>query len=149
MYAQLRALGGQNWVQSQHLGSEIQDYYTLYLATVKDRLAILISFSADKAHYAKYNPIFDKAIRTFKIVANQQLLFPKIPAPGAPDGFAIQGPSLKSEDLRPPPEQRSRSRTGVMIVLGFVLALIAGGLYIYQSKRKKISHSKSSRPRSK
>src|SRR5688572_3178272 len=47
MYAQPRTLAGSQWIQAQHLGSEIQDYYTLYLATVKDQLAILVSFSAE------------------------------------------------------------------------------------------------------
>src|ERR1700742_2944041 len=38
MSAAERQLGQQRWIQAQHLGSEVQDYYTLYLATVKDSL---------------------------------------------------------------------------------------------------------------
>ena len=155
MYAQSRLLGNQNWVQAQHLGSEIQDYYTLYLATVKEKLAILVSFSAEKAHYAKYNPIFDKAIRTIKITANQQLLIPKTPSAGS-QAFGIQAPGspvgtqLTAEDLMPPPERRPGPGKGVMTILILVLVALAGGaVYIYQSKRKKISHGKSTKPRSK
>src|SRR6266404_2792634 len=36
MSAQEQNLGGQRWIRAQHLGSEVQEYYTLYLATVKD-----------------------------------------------------------------------------------------------------------------
>src|SRR6266404_9720349 len=36
MSAQEQKLGDQKWIRAQHLGSEVQEYYTLYLATVKD-----------------------------------------------------------------------------------------------------------------
>src|ERR1700722_12017380 len=92
MSAQERNLAGTRWIQAQHLGSEVQDYYTLYLATVKDALAILVSFSTEKGKYQVYNPIFDKAIKTLKIVANNQLLFPRNSTGGQGDVIGIQVP---------------------------------------------------------
>jgi hypothetical protein len=142
MYAQQRALGGHTWVQSQHLGSEIQEFYTLYLATVKDQLAILVSFSAEKTRYTKYNPVFDRAIKTLKIVASQELLFNKNRRGGSEvigiQAGATPGSQLNPDDMLPPPARKSGLKP-ILIVLGFA-ALILGGLayHLYlQSHRQK------------
>lgn len=152
MYAQPRQLAGNQWVQAQHLGSEIQEYYTLYLATVKEQLAILVSFSAERNRYQKYNPIFDKAMKTLKIVANQQLLFPKNRQGSSSEviGINVQ-PSAGGEDMMPPPERPASGKSGLFkLVLFAVFALaVAFGVYRMTRKRKKISHSKSGKSRSK
>jgi hypothetical protein len=152
MYAQQRNLGGQAWVQAQHLSSEIQDFYTLYLATVKDRLAILISFSSEKTRYQVYNPMFDRVIRSLKITANQQLLFPKTNVGSTPaDMVGIQGPGSQGpvEDMMPPPEKRAHpSHMFTYALIGLLLAA-AGAAYIFKTRRKKITHSKTKRSRPK
>lgn len=138
MYAQERMLAQTKWVQAQHLGSEIQEFYTLYLATVKDQLAILVSFSAERNRYAKYNPVFDSAIKSLKIVANQQLLFPKGKlAQGETIGIVTGGPTDASDMLPPPPRKKS-SFTFILIVLGIVIA----GAAVYFTKRKKSKPTK-------
>jgi hypothetical protein len=151
MYAQQRQLGGHPWIQAQHLGSEIQEYYTLYLATVKEQLAILISFSAERTRYKTYNPIFEKAIRTLKITANQQLLFPKNTQTANEGAIGIQGPAgqMAVEDMMPPPEHRANGRTVIMVLLGLGLAIAAAAAYTFKTKRKKISHGKSQKSRPK
>lgn len=149
MYARPRALAGHNWIQAQHLGSEIQEYYTLYLATVKDQLAILVSFSAERNRYQTYNPVFDQAIKTLKITANQQMLFPKNKQAAAGDVIGINVPLPGSEDLLPPPERKGSNWAMLFLVL--FAAVLAAGVFVYTKadKRKKISHSKSTKPRSK
>jgi hypothetical protein len=62
------------WLDSLHSDSEIQNYFTRYIATVKDNIAILVSFSAHNKFYAKHSPNFDKTIQSFKIVATQDFL---------------------------------------------------------------------------
>jgi len=69
-----RELAGEKWIQAQHMGSELKDHSTLYLATVIQNLAILVSFTAQQDKIAQYNPIFDKAMKTLKITASQKLL---------------------------------------------------------------------------
>lgn len=149
MYAQQRMLGGHNWVQAQHLSSEILEYYTLYLATVKDQLAILVSFSAEQNRFQVYNPIFDKAVKTLKIVANQKLLFPKNQQSNSSDVIGIQVPpnSMPGEDLMPPPELKKNSSKLILILI--VLIAVGAAAYIFSTRRKKISHRKSSKPRAK
>lgn len=135
MYAQERTLAGTKWIQAQHLGSEIQQFYTLYLATVKDSLAILISLSAEKSKYPKYNPVFDRAIKTLKITANNQLLFPKNKLSPTTDviGIAAGQPGSLDESLPLPPAKRSSNVTFVLLLAGLVVAAVA----VFMSKKKR------------
>lgn len=146
MYAQQRVLAGLPWIQAQHLGSEIQEFYTLYLATVKDQLAILVSFSAEKNKYAAHNPVFDRAIKTLKIVANQKLLMAKNQM-GPNEQMGIQGggptPLGGDENLIPPPERKTG--IGTVALIFAVVALILGLIAWYLSERK----SKTSPPKRK
>ena len=50
-----------------HLGSEIPNYYTRYLAAVKGRVAVLVTFSAHKKYYTKYSGQFFEAIKTLRV----------------------------------------------------------------------------------
>lgn len=147
MYAQPRMLAKQNWVQAQHLGSEIESYYTLYLATLKDKLAILVSFSAEKDHYQSYNSIFDKAIKSLKIVARDELLFPKNQQQNNSDVIGIQAPmpNVLTEDMIPPPPREPQRFKPVLWILG--LALIGAiGAYAFVVRQKKSSPRKKSKP---
>ncbi len=147
MYAQPRKLAATDWVQAQHLGSEIQEYYTLYLATVKEQLAILISFSAERNRYQVYNPIFDKAIKSLKITANQQLLFPKKGANGASEAIGINVAPLGSDDILPPPSKKGgRLQLYLFGFIGFALAVLA---FMIVRKRKQVPPSKSGKARAK
>jgi len=147
MYSQKRKLAGTDWVQSQHLGSEIQEYYTLYLATVKEQLAILVSFSAERNRYKVYNPIFDKAIKTLKITASQQLLFPKNKQSAGGDAIGINVTPLGNEDILPPPVKKKKP-LGVILfgVLGLLAAILA---FVIVRKRKQVPSSKGQKPRAK
>lgn len=137
MYARKDSLAGGDWIRAQHLGSEIQEYFTLYLATVKERLAILVSFSAEKGVYKKYNPIFEKAMQTLKIIASQELLFPKgkyDPQTGLLGIQATDG-TLGTPDFAPLPEAGQRkSRIWIFGLLGLIAAAIAAYIYMQSSK---------------
>lgn len=62
-----RQLANWQWVQSMHLSSEIKDFYTLYLATVKNDIAIMITITAEKKQWEKFNPVFDKLISSLQL----------------------------------------------------------------------------------
>jgi hypothetical protein len=140
MYAQERMLAGTKWVQAQHLGAEIQEFYTLYLATVKDSLAILVSFSAEKTRYKNYNPIFDRAIKTLKIVANNKLLFPKNQLNPTTDVIGISPAQATGDGLLPPPP--SKRKSGFTFIL-LLLALVIAGAAIFMAKSKSSKRPKS------
>lgn len=134
MYAQERTLAGTKWIQAQHLGSEIQQFYTLYLATVKDSLAILISLSAEKSKYPNYNGVFDRAIKTLRITANNSQLFPKNKLNPTTDVIGIANQGGDNNDTLPMPLAKNKTNFApVLLLLGLVIA----GLAVFMTKRKK------------
>lgn len=67
-------LSGQTWMEGIHLGSEIENFYTRYLATVKEHLSILMTMSAHKSVWNNYEPTFGKIKNSLKISASPQIL---------------------------------------------------------------------------
>lgn len=47
-------LGGKEWVEAIHVGSEVPDYQTYYLATTTSNLGILVTMSTHKDHADTY-----------------------------------------------------------------------------------------------
>ena len=70
---------GQRWLEALHLGSEIEDFYTRYLVTVKEQLSILISLTCQKPQFTKYSSVFSQILPTIRIIASTQTL--KAPLP--------------------------------------------------------------------
>lgn len=69
-----RTLANHEWVDGQHLHSEVPYFYTRYLATTKKNIAILVTFSAHKEVFSKYAPDFLKAINSLRVIAPDRLL---------------------------------------------------------------------------
>ncbi|MBC7692514.1 MAG: hypothetical protein H7222_12185 [Methylotenera sp.] len=66
-YAKTVNINGQAWVDALHMESEIPGFYTRYLATVKDDIGVLITYSINKAKYQDYLADFDNLVRTLKV----------------------------------------------------------------------------------
>ena len=62
------------WVNGFHFNSEVPNYYTRYLATTKDKIAILVTFSAHKLHFTKYSQDFARAIQSLRVIATKSLM---------------------------------------------------------------------------
>lgn len=67
------AVGDQKWLDALHSNSEVQNYYTRYLATIKDKIAILVTFSAHSKYYAKHSTHFMKTIQSLRVIAAKDL----------------------------------------------------------------------------
>lgn len=76
-----KVIRGQTWIEGIHLSSELDNYYTHYLATTAGPLAILVSLSAYKGHAAAFKPVFDQAISSLHIKPNPVVSPASIPAP--------------------------------------------------------------------
>ena len=63
---QQRKIGNHPWVDGMHFNSEIYNYYTRYLVTIKERIGVLVTFSAHKLHYTKYSQDFFRAIERLR-----------------------------------------------------------------------------------
>ena len=130
------------WVDGMQLGSEVPSYYTRYLGTIKDGVAILVTFSAHKAHYTKYSNDFLKAISSLRVIATKELLANRPAAGVRPGNETIGAPigahisNLLESDQLPPEPTRGKDNSAFYILL---LALILGGtgVYLYFKPSKK------------
>jgi hypothetical protein len=156
-----RMISNYLWIDALHLGSEVGPYFTRYLATIKDRIAILVTFSAHKEHYTKYSGDFIKAIESLKVVATKDTM-PGRPGSlggmaggatdsgtlgGAPGGNGAGGDlSLPNEALPSKPGGQNASK-----LLGFAVICLAIGVYLFtrKGKGKKSKSRGSSRSRKK
>lgn len=141
-----RRIQNHPWIDALHLGSEIPSYYTRYLATVKDKLAILVTLSAHQKYYTKYSNDFFKAVESLRVIATKDLFenrqAAKSGALGRPatESFgntpAVPIPQTMGRDDAvggiPEEGEGQNSRTALM-VLGLILMAIAG--YLFLKKR--------------
>lgn len=141
LHVKQRRISDWEWIDSMHLGSEISSYYTRYLATIKDRLAILVTFSAHKLSYTKYSNDFLKAIQSLRVVAAKDILSKRPMADirqgnetiGAPIGSALPSDMMTEEY---PPESTGQSD---LLTKLFGLLLLAGaiGFYLFRQLKQK------------
>jgi hypothetical protein len=62
------------WIDGLQMGAEVPNYFTRYVVTIKDKIAILVTFSAHKDRYTKYSQDFYKAIMSLRVIATKDLL---------------------------------------------------------------------------
>jgi LPXTG-motif cell wall-anchored protein len=126
------------WVDALHLGSEIPGYYTRYVATLKDKLAILVTFSAHQKHYTKYSNDFFKAVESLRVTASKDLLTPRGLAPMKPTGEGELGTGINTSfpsAEEAPSGTRSGSEGPDPVLLGGIGLLLAGlGLYLWKKR---------------
>ena len=65
-FARNNTIGDQSWVDALHLESEITGFFTRYVATVKDGIGVLVTYSVNKNKYQEYSTIFDEMIKSLK-----------------------------------------------------------------------------------
>lgn len=129
-----RTIDGLNWVEAVHLSSEVPNFTTKYLATVKSRLAVLVSFSADRDNLDKYKAVFENAARSIQVDASkatiekiQQALNPRIPLPTDNLNGSQTAPNSANvnQALHPPPN-RSRKLVQLLLITaaGIIVVLI-------------------------
>lgn len=128
------------WVDGLHLGSEINNYYTRYLATIKDSVSILVTFSAHKDHYTKYSQDFLKAVMSLRVIANKNSLAdagrngirpPGTETIGIPDG------AIPLDIIQHAGEEPTRARKNSTKYLGLAFLLMAVGIFFYMRAKKK------------
>lgn len=143
--AQNQKINDQAWLDGLHQDSEVQNYFTRYLATIKDEIAILVTFSAHNKFYAKHSANFDKTIRSLRVIATKDLLSrPDLgPLGGSGDVLGAGVGQAMPADLLAADEgaemQGSQSVFKNEMFLGLIFFVIAVALYIglkiYQKRK--------------
>lgn len=140
-----RKISLQDWMDGIHQGSEVQDYYTRYLATVKGQIAVLVTFSAHKDHYTKYANDFIRAIQSLKIIASDDILAGSSAALGRreedlyalPISSALEGGDLGDDDMYIE-QSGGDGKTATRILIGLLLVAAGGaGFYMLQKDKFK------------
>ncbi len=135
--SQQQKINDQPWLDGLHQDSEVQNYFTRYLATIKDQIAILVTFSAHNKFYAKHSLNFDKTIRSLRVIATKDLLSRPDLGPlhgsgdtlGAGIGQAMPSDLLAADDVGAGDGQKKGFFQSEMF-LGLILLILAIAIYI-------------------
>lgn len=124
---------GEKWIDGFHLGSEVQQYFTRYLGTIRTKISVLVTFSAHKDVYAKYSADFMKAVQSLKVIADKDIIATR------ENGISGSGSDLfgQSQVILPPegPIKPQKKDKSLFIALGAILAAL--GIYIFIRMKKK------------
>ena len=140
LHVRERNIANHGWVDSMHLGSEVADFYTRYLATIEGRLAIVVTFSAHKKYYTQYSSDFLRAIESLRVVASKGLLSNK--SPSVPrinqqqQWFPVNIPHRIKQVEALPEGTSEGDKIPQDIVFGAALLLAAVGVYLFLKRRK-------------
>lgn len=142
--AKIANINGQAWVDSLHLESEIPGFYTRYLATVKQDIGVLVTYSINKNKYQDYINDFDNLVKTLRVFrkegginaapANTNLFSNnQVPQSVSGDtvfpGANIQGAGDQPQQAAPKPKKDNST----MIIIG----LAGAALLFLMMKRKR------------
>ena len=138
-----RNIANHAWVDGLHFASEVPNYYTRYLATTKEKIAILVTFSAHKLKYSKYAGDLSKLIQSLRVTATTASMKTGFGGGDGSNGGPFGGPTnadvggdMNGEAL---PEEGTGGGGGPGATEMFAGALIlaAIGFYLLAKKRKK------------
>lgn len=135
-----RRINDFDWMDGFHENSEVPHYYTRYLATTKDKIAVLVTFSAHKRYYTKYSGDFFRSIQSLRVIATANTLPQGSGALG--EGSAhllsrnyVSPHQVLLEDL--PNEESAADILSGRLLMAILIIIAALGFYIYLKKRNK------------
>lgn len=132
-----RTIANHPWINSLHFSSEVYNYYTRYLATTKDKIAVLVTLSAHKLHYSKYSSDFFRAIDSLRVIATKSTWNSADNNGPGVLGVPTEGGNMPSEPGQGIEEGDSRQSENAKIYLGLALVIGAIGVYLFLKQRKK------------
>lgn len=130
-------INNQKWLDGLHLSSEVPNYFTRYLATIKGRIAVLVTFSAHQRFYSKYSTMFHNAIMSMNIIASNNISSRPEQGPIRPGTDTLGGTisSAMPADMYNDNAKEGGSNTTMLLGLLLVVGSIVGFL-IYKKKNK-------------
>jgi hypothetical protein len=140
-YAKTVNLNGQPWVDSLHMESEIPGFFTRYMATVKQDIGVLITYSINKNKYQQYLQDFENMIKTLKVFRKQGGINvnpqsgnifdqTKIPQHLA-ESSVFPGANIQGGADNAPAAPKKKDNTNLIIII----AVLAVGFLIWKKRR--------------
>jgi hypothetical protein len=144
-YVHKRKINGVEWIDSLQYNPELPGFWTRYLATVQNKLAILVTYLVSDDYYRTLAPQFERLVSTLKPNAEFD-----INASAKPEGISKPGTEKLGREflqgrlnVRKGPQATEKPKTQVEEAgdgrLFPLLALLAGilGIWFVMNKRKK------------
>ncbi|MCM2278760.1 MAG: hypothetical protein NDJ89_11855 [Oligoflexia bacterium] len=139
-YAKTLAINNHAWIDSLHLESEIPGFYTRYLATVKEDIGVLVTYSINKAKYQQYVSQFETMVNTLKVFrkpgsinvrAASDNLF-DIPKPADPSAATVFGGNIPLGGADAPKPKQEEDLPFMLLVIGAAVV----GFIIWRKRRQ-------------
>jgi len=103
-YVKDTKIQGHPWIDALHLGSEIPGFFTRYLATSKEKIATLVTYSISESAFAKHSKTLDTAIKTLSIRFDQKTYEKALEL--GPQSLLGQRNNSKTSKYKDPEEER-------------------------------------------
>jgi len=146
-YARGRNINGTTWVDSLQFNSELPGFWARYVATVHNKLAILITYIVSEQQYQKLAPQFERMISSLKPNAEFDLNVASkqgdSPLPGASKLGPGNTKDIIAQRLRPikrekkdavPEEASGGGMRNLLLAVGGVAAVV---LLLARARRRK------------
>lgn len=136
-YVRFKEIKKQQWIDSLTFGSEIPGFYSRYLASIKGKVAGLVTYSIAESVYAKWAPILDKMLETLELHFDPKAFNE---AMNSSPSSLLANRNSTSGRFAPQGEETATSTKGnedFDIALIALLLIIAGGVAYFIKKKKK------------
>jgi hypothetical protein len=147
-YTRKRNINGTVWIDSLQHNSELPGFWARYVATVQNKLAILITYIVSDERYAQLAPQFERMVASLKPNSEFDLNIASKQGDGPLPGSTILGPmrknilesrlnlgeKSKTPKKEEPPADTGNSPVGTVAVVGGAGAAI---YYILRRRKKK------------
>jgi LPXTG-motif cell wall-anchored protein len=129
------------WVDGLHLGSLLPNFYSRYLVTIKNKIAVIVVFNAKKDAYTQFSKAFFDAINSLRVTANFTGNSSEIKGANESLGVSIDDPDAMGEDGSGADGMdggaSGRGRKSNTWLYGVALILAGAGAYFLIKRKKK------------
>lgn len=136
-FVRFRDIRDQKWVDSLTFGSEIPGFYTRYVASIKGKVAGLVTYSIAESVYAKWAPILDKMLDSLEIFYDPKTFNDAMNS--GPSSLLSQRTN-QGDRFNPSPEDASDDKKqgedfDLQMVFGLIIVAGAIGYFIWKKKK--------------
>lgn len=138
-----RQISGQTWVDALHLGSEIPGFYTRYVASIKEKVAGLVTYSVAESVYPKYSAALDAMIDSAEIYFDPKAFADAMNAGptsllGARSGGRLAGRTAPKTEGEALPTEKPAESEGLDNTQVIALIFLAGiiGYFVWKKKQQ-------------